>query len=86
MEIVRGAVRVSGGDPAALERDYELKIAVEGCDYVVTGIRRLVITTDHLVLRIGRSGDIKSWPWCCEPSFFVPPIAKPGGPESEGQK
>jgi hypothetical protein len=77
MEIVRDAVRVGGGDPVALERDYELKIAAEGCDYVVTGIRRLEATTDHLVLRIGRSGEIKSWPWCCEPDYFVPPPRLP---------
>jgi hypothetical protein len=72
MEVVRGAVRVSGGEVAALERAYELKITTEGCDYIVIGVRRMVATTDHLVLRIGRSGEIKSWPWCCEPNYFVP--------------
>jgi hypothetical protein len=73
LEIVRAAVRVSGGDPLALTtKNYSLSTSRHGCDYLVSAVSWT--TTNHFSLLISRSGEIKTWPWCCEASFFVPPL------------
>ena len=74
LDIVKEAVRVSGGDPSAFTQEYGVSTSREGCDYLVSAVSNT--TTNHFSLLIDRSGRIKSWPWCCEPSFFVPPLKR----------
>lgn len=69
--ILESAIRVSGGDPSPLRVKYELEVINQKCDYLVSAVSRT--TTNHFSLLITRSGEIKTWPWCCEPNFFVPP-------------
>jgi hypothetical protein len=79
MEVFKAAVRISDGDPALLAVQYDVKTSRQDCDYLVSAVSRT--TTSHYSVVIDRSGRIKSWPWCCEPSFFVSP--KPGISEAQ---
>lgn len=75
IEIAKAAVRVTGGDADLFAQNYEVEILTSGCDYLVSAISRT--TTNHFTLVVDRSGKIKSWPWCCEPSYFVEPAQEP---------
>lgn len=71
-QILESAIRVAGGDPSHLDARYKISTSPQECDYLVSAVS--LTTTNHYSLLISRSGEIKTWPWCCEPAFFVPPV------------
>lgn len=75
VDILKSAVEVAGGNPRHLSTEYELSIIEQDCDYLVSAVSHS--STNHFALLIERSGKIKSWPWCCEPAYFVIPPEKP---------
>ena len=78
LDIAKAAITVAGGDPFAAEVQFELAVHPADCDYLVSGVSR-DHSTAHLAIRINRSGNVISWPWCCVPEFFVFPTALPAG-------
>lgn len=70
-DIVRQAIRVTGGNPTNLEDEYRLSIHSSGCDYIVVGVRQPETVAQEFAITIERSGRVKSWPWCCVPQFEI---------------
>jgi len=79
LNIVRAAFKTAGADPADVDTLYEISIHEVGCDYSVIGTRVPNTQPVHFELRINRSGQVTSWPWCCVPGLMVPPGLPPTG-------
>lgn len=77
-DIVRRAIRITGGDPANLEEEYRLAIHPSGCDYIVIGVRQPETIAQEFTITIDPSGRVKSWPWCCVPEFEIGPLGDEG--------
>jgi hypothetical protein len=72
--VVREALRIDGADATNLERDFRITITPDKCDYFVLG--KLIHETIpvQFSIRVSRTGEVKSWPWCCIPGYQLPKI------------